>query len=402
MSLRIGTPNTPNAHRVLLLGGGELGREVAIALMRLGVEVHVADRYAGAPAMQVAHHAHVLKMTDAQALTDLINEVKPYRVVPEVEALNIETLVALEAAGTTKVTPTAYAVQCTMDRQAIRHLAAEELQLPTSPYAFASTFEELAAGAEKVSYPCFVKPTMSSSGHGQSYVKTPEELKAAWDYAHEDARAETGRVIVEGKVDFDFEITLLTVRYRDAHTGKDETRFCEPIGHRQDGGDYVESWQPQPLSARALERAQEIAKTVTSALGGHGIFGVELFIKGDEVIFSELSPRPHDTGMVTMASQRYSQFDLHARALMGLHLEEITQERPAATAVIKAAAEYSDPAYLGLEAAMAVPGTDLRIFAKPEAHPGRRMGVALASGPDVATARERAQTAANLIQLENN
>ncbi|MBV7363658.1 formate-dependent phosphoribosylglycinamide formyltransferase [Actinomycetaceae bacterium TAE3-ERU4] len=384
---------------ILLLGGGELGREVTISLIRLGARVHVADRYAQAPAMQVAHGAHVIDMTDSQALEGLVQEIKPDVIVPEVEAIAVDSLVKIEESGT-KVIPTAFAVKTTMDRQAIRALANEKLGLPTSAYAFAGTYEQLQAGAEKVGYPCFVKPTMSSSGHGQSMVKTPQELSLAWENAHSGARAKTGQVIVEGMVKFDTEITLLTLRWLNPLTGNIETSFCAPIGHRQQDGDYVESWQPQVLSDVALQRAKEIAAKVTEALGGVGIFGVELFICGDEVIFSELSPRPHDTGMVTMATQRYSQFDLHARAILGLAIE-IVREAEGASAVIKAKSEISSPAYRGIASASTVEGCDIRIFNKPFAHSGRRMGVVVARGKDVAQAREKANEAASRVEVIN-
>jgi phosphoribosylglycinamide formyltransferase 2 len=390
--LRIGTPLSPNSVKVMLLGAGELGKEVTIELQRLGVEVIAVDRYAHAPAQQVAHRAHVIAMTDAQALRGVIEAERPHIVVPEIEAIATDELARIEAEGLATVIPTARAVQLTMNREGIRRLAAEELGLPTSPYAFASSAAELAAAAADIGYPCFVKPVMSSSGKGQSYVETPGGIGAAWDYALAGGRVEQPRVIVEGRVDFDFEITQLTVRAM-ASGGGVETLFCAPIGHRQVKGDYVESWQPQAMSEVALERSQAIAGRVTEALGGVGIFGVELFVKGDEVWFSEVSPRPHDTGLVTLVSQPLSEFALHARAILGLPVD-VTLREPGASAVIYGGLEAVGIAFEGVDEALAVPTAELRLFGKPESFERRRMGVALARGHDVDEARERARLAA--------
>lgn len=397
----IGTPWTSSATRVALLGSGEIGKEVAIALMRLGVEVTAIDRYDGAPAQQVAHNALTVDMSDPAALTAAIRSTRASVVIPEIEALATDALVALEEAGEVRVVPTARAARLTMDREGIRRLAAEELGLPASPYVFASSLEELRAGVAEVGLPCVVKPVMSSSGHGQSVLRSEEDVESAWRYAAEDGRVDRGRVIVEGFVRFDTEITLLTVRSRDPRTGGTVTSFCEPIGHRQVDGDYVESWQPQALPARALERARDVAGAVTAALGGWGIFGVELFVVGEEVLFSEVSPRPHDTGLVTLASQRLSEFELHARALLGLPVDTALQS-PGASAVIKSPIE-SEPgqgvSFEGVAEALAVPGADLRLFGKPEAHVGRRLGVAVAAAEDVETARERARAAAEAVRV---
>lgn len=397
----IGTPWSSSATQAVLLGGGEIGKEVAIALTRLGVEVTAIDRYDGAPAQHVAHNALTVDMSDPQALTAAIRSTGARIVIPEIEALATGALVALEEAGEVRVVPTARAARLTMDREGIRRLAAEELGLPTSPYVFASSPAELAAGAARVGYPCVVKPVMSSSGHGQSVLRGPGDLEAAWRYAATDSRVDRGRVIVEGFVEFDTEITLLTVRSRDAASGETVTSFCQPIGHRQVDGDYVESWQPQALPAGAQERAQKMARAVTTALGGWGLFGVELFVCGEEVLFSEVSPRPHDTGLVTMASQRLSEFELHARALLGLPVDTSLRS-PGASAVVKATGE-SRPGqgvlFTGVDAALAVPGVDLRLFGKPVAHPGRRMGVAVATGPTVAVARQRARAAAQAVRV---
>ncbi|MDO4900335.1 formate-dependent phosphoribosylglycinamide formyltransferase [Actinomyces sp.] len=396
-----GTPGTSSGTRVALLGSGELGKEVAIALTRLGVEVTAIDRYAGAPAQQVAHHALTVDMSDPATLTTAIESTGARIVVPELEALATDALVALEQAGRVRVVPTARAARLTMDREGIRRLAAEELDLPTSPYAFASAPAELAAAAQRIGYPCIVKPVMSSSGHGQSVVRGPDDVAAAWRLAAAESRVDRGRVIVEGLVDFDSEITLLTVRSRDPHTGQTVTSFCEPIGHRQVDGDYVESWQPHPLAATASRRAREVAAAVTGALGGWGLFGVELFICGEDVLFSEVSPRPHDTGMVTLASQRLSEFELHARALLGLPVD--TSLRSAgASAVIKSSIESTPDTgvcYTGVAEALAVPDVDVRLFGKPQAHPGRRMGVAVATAGNVETARLRAREAAGAITV---
>ncbi len=395
--MKLGTPLSPNATRVMLLGSGELGKEVVIELQRLGVETIAVDRYPDAPAMQVAHRSHVVTMTDPAALRAVIEKERPHLVVPEIEAIATEVLAAVEAEGLATVIPTARATQLTMNREGIRRLAAEELGLPVSPYAFASTAEELAAGAVAVGFPCFVKPVMSSSGKGQSYVEGPEDVAAAWEYALAGGRVEQARVIVEGRIDFDYEITLLTVRSR-AREGRTVTSFCEPIGHRQEKGDYVESWQPQPMSPKALARAREIAAAVTEALGGLGVFGVELFIQGDEVWFSEVSPRPHDTGLVTLASQHLSEFALHARAILGLPVD-VSLRQPGASAVIYGGVEATGVAFEGVEDALAVPGADLRLFGKPESFARRRMGVALARGGDVEEARSRARTAATAVRV---
>jgi phosphoribosylglycinamide formyltransferase 2 len=393
--MRLGTPLSPTAVRVMLLGSGELGKEVAIELQRLGCEVVAVDRYPDAPAMQVAHRSHVIAMTDAAALRAVIEAERPHLVVPEIEAIATDELVKIEAEGLATVIPTARAAQLTMNREGIRRLAAEELGLPTSAYAFASSEDELAkAAAEVTGFPCFVKPVMSSSGKGQSYVEGPKEIAAAWRYALEGGRVEQPRVIVEGRVDFDFEITQLTVR--SLKDGQVETSFCAPIGHRQVKGDYVESWQPQAMSPRALERAREIAAAVTEALGGLGIFGVELFVKGDEVWFSEVSPRPHDTGLVTLATQHFSEFALHARAILGLPTD-VSLREPGASAVIYGGMEAQGIAFEGVAEALAVPGADLRLFGKPEAYERRRMGVALARAADVDEARARAREAAGKV-----
>lgn len=392
--MRLGTPLSPSATRVMLLGAGELGKEVAIELQRLGVEVIAVDRYADAPAMQVAHRAHVIAMTDAAALRSVIAAERPHLIVPEIEAIATEVLAEVEAAGTT-VIPTARATQLTMNREGIRRLAAEQLGLPTSPYAFAGSAEELAAGAATVGYPCFVKPVMSSSGKGQSYVETPDAIAGAWAYAQSAGRVDTARVIVEGRIDFDFEITLLTVR--SLRDGAVVTDFCDPIGHRQVKGDYVESWQPQPMSPAALAAAQDIAARVTEALGGLGVFGVELFVKGDMVWFSEVSPRPHDTGLVTLATQTQSEFALHARAILGLPVDT-TRREVGASAVIYGGLEATGIAFEGVAEALAVPGSDLRLFGKPESFARRRMGVVTARAQTVEEARARAVEAAGRVR----
>ncbi len=396
--MRIGTPLSPSASRVMLLGAGELGKEVIIALQRLGVEVIAVDRYPNAPGHAVAHRAHVLDMTDGALLRELIALERPHWVVPEIEAIATETLRALEAEGLTQVVPTAEAAWLTMQREGIRRLAAEELGLPTSRYAFADSEAELAAAINGgIGLPCVIKPVMSSSGKGQSVVRTLDEVPVAWAAARAGGRVDRGRVIVEQWIRFDFEITLLTVRSLDA-TGQIQTRFCEPIGHRQVDGDYVESGQPQPMSAQALERARRIALQVTDRLGGRGIFGVELFVRGDEVWFSEVSPRPHDTGLVTLASQIQSEFELHARAILGLPVDTRMQ-RPAASAVIYGGMAAVGVAFEGLEQALAVPESDLRLFGKPNATPKRRMGVALAQGDSIEQARMRAREAASRVRI---
>jgi phosphoribosylglycinamide formyltransferase 2 len=392
----IGTPLTGGATRVMLLGAGELGKEVIIELQRLGVETIAVDRYADAPGQQVAHRAHMIAMTDPAALRRVVERERPHLIVPEIEAIATDALAAIEAEGLAIVIPTARAVRLTMNREGIRRLAAEELGLPTSPYAFASSAAELWAAAERIGYPCFVKPVMSSSGKGQSYVETPASIGAAWDYALAGGRVEQPRVIVEGRIAFEVEITLLTVRAR-GERGEIETHFCAPVGHRQVKGDYVESWQPQALSPRALERSQAIAARVTGALGGVGIFGVELFVRGDEVWFSEVSPRPHDTGLVTLVSQRLSEFALHARAILGLPVDVGLRE-PGASAVIYGGLEAKGIAFEGVDDALAVPTAELRLFGKPESFERRRMGVALARGADVDEARERARLAASRVR----
>jgi phosphoribosylglycinamide formyltransferase 2 len=395
--MKIGTPLSPSATRVMLLGSGELGKEVIIALQRLGVEVIAVDRYANAPGHQVAHRAHVVDMTDGKALRALVEREKPHLIVPEIEAIAVDTLAEIEAAGLSRVIPTPRAVQLTMNREGIRRLAAEELKLPTSPYAFASSLAEMLAAIDGgIGYPCFIKPVMSSSGKGQSRVTGPEQVAAAWDYAAKGGRVDQGKVIVEGQIDFDYEIALLTVRAKNA-AGEIETQFCEPIGHVQVKGDYVESWQPQAMSPKALERAREIAKAVTDNLGGLGLFGVELFVKGDDVWFSEVSPRPHDTGMVTMASQRFSEFELHARAILGLPVN-VSLRAAGASAVIYGGVDSRNLAFEGVSEALAVPESDLRLFGKPESFERRRMGVALATGKDTDEARKRAKLAASRVK----
>ena len=395
--MRIGTPLTDKATRVMLLGSGELGKEVAIELQRYGAEVIAVDRYPNAPAHQVAHRSHVVQMSDPAALRAVIELERPHLIVPEIEAIATDELAKIEAEGLAIVIPTARAAQLTMNREGIRTLAAEELGLPTSPYAFAASAEELAAGAAKVGFPCFVKPVMSSSGKGQSYLESAEDVGPAWDYAMAGGRVERQLVIVEGRIVFDYEITLLTVRAL-GRDGEIETSFCAPIGHVQVKGDYVESWQPQPMSKVALERARDIAGKVTEALGGRGIFGVELFVKGDDVWFSEVSPRPHDTGLVTLASQTQSEFALHARAILGLPVStEIASA--GASAVIYGGVEAVGVVFEGLDLALQVPESDVRLFGKPEAFTRRRMGVAVARGRDIAEARTRAKEAAGRVKV---
>ena len=392
----LGTPLSPTATKVMLLGSGELGKEVIIALQRLGVEVIAVDRYPNAPGHQVAHRAHVINMTDGAALAALIEQEKPDLVVPEIEAIATDTLAELEAAGKITCIPTARAAQLTMNREGIRRLAAETLGLATSPYRFASSLEELQAGAAAVGFPCVVKPVMSSSGKGQSKVDSAADVNASWDYAAAGSRVDSGRVIVEGFIDFDYEITLLTVRSLGAD-GKVVTQFCEPIGHVQVQGDYVESWQPCRMDPVALERARDIAGKVTGDLGGLGLFGVELFVKDDMVWFSEVSPRPHDTGMVTMATQVQSEFELHAKAILGLPVN-VALKAPGASAVIYGQHEAAGIAFEGVADALRVPDTDIRLFGKPESFARRRMGVALATANDVETARSNAKAAAAKVK----
>jgi phosphoribosylglycinamide formyltransferase 2 len=388
----IGTPGTPGALRVMLLGSGELGKEVAIELLRLGCEVIAVDRYAGAPAMQVAQRSHVIDMLDGEALRRLVEQEQPARIVPEIEAIATDELVRLEAEGW-QVVPTARAAQLTMNREGIRRLAAEELGLPTSPYRFAATRDEYLAAVASIGLPCVVKPIMSSSGKGQSTLRSEDDIERAWDYAQSGGRSGAGKVIVEDFVDFDYEITLLTVRHRDG------TTFCAPIGHRQERGDYRESWQPQAMTDTALSRAQDVAAAVTEALGGFGIFGVELFVSGDAVYFSEVSPRPHDTGLVTLISQDLSEFALHARAILGLPVPAIRQYGPAASAVLLVEGESRDIRYGQLDAALAEPDTALRLFGKPEVRGERRMGVALALDDSTDTAVEKALRVAAAIDV---
>ncbi len=393
--MKIGTPLSDTAVRVMLLGGGELGKEVAIELQRLGCEVIVVDRYPNAPAMQVAHRSHVIPMTDPQVLNGVIMAEAPHLIVPEIEAIATEVLADIEAAGLARVIPTARATQLTMNREGIRRLAAEELGLPTSPYAFARSAAELAEAAHRIGLPVFVKPVMSSSGKGQSMIEALEDAANAWAYAQSGGRVETATVIVEGRIDFDIEITLLTVR--SMRDGQFVTDFCAPIGHRQVKGDYVESWQPQAMSAAALAASQDIAGKVTEALGGLGVFGVELFVKGDTVWFSEVSPRPHDTGLVTLATQNMSEFALHARAILGLPVD-VSQREIGASAVIYGGMEAQGIAFEGVAEALSVPTADLRLFGKPEAFEHRRMGVALARGETTDQARERATEAASRVK----
>lgn len=393
MSTSIGTPFSDTATRVLLCGSGELGKEVVIELQRYGVEVIAVDAYENAPAMQVADRSRVISMLDGEQLRAVIEQEKPHYVVPEVEAIATDTLVELEAEGAVTVIPTARAAQLTMNREGIRRLAAEELGLKTSPYRFAQTEDEYRAAIEAIGLPCVVKPIMSSSGKGQSTVKSEDEIEPAWQYAQEGGRAGAGKVIVEGFVDFDYEITQLTVRHAAG------TSFLDPVGHIQVDGDYRESWQPQPMSDAALAAARDCAEKITGALGGRGIFGVELFIKGDEVIFSEVSPRPHDTGMVTMISQDLSQFALHARAILGLPIPNITQHGPSASAVILAEGTSDKVSFGNLGEALSEPDTQIRLFGKPKVSGQRRMGVVIARGATIEEARERARQASEAVQI---
>jgi phosphoribosylglycinamide formyltransferase 2 len=396
-TMRIGTPLSPGATRVMLLGAGELGKEVIIALQRFGVEVVAVDRYADAPGQQVAHRAHVINMADGQALRALVEKERPHIIVPEIEAIATDMLAEIEREQLAEVIPTARAAQLTMNREGIRRLAAEELELPTSRYAFAENLIELKAAIDGgIGYPCIVKPVMSSSGKGQSTINGPEDVEKAWNYAMSGGRVAKGRVIVEEMIKFDYEITQLTVR-AVGESGNVETFFCDPVGHVQVKGDYVESWQPQPMTPRALERARDIAGRVTGNLGGRGIFGVELFVKGDQVWFSEVSPRPHDTGMVTMITQAQNEFELHARAILGLPVS-VSLRAPGASAVVYGGMNEKGIAFEGVAEALRVPQSDLRLFGKPEAFERRRMGVALANGANVAEARTRAKLAASKVK----
>jgi len=395
-TMRLGTPLSPSATRVMLLGAGELGKEVIIALQRLGVEVIAVDRYADAPGHQVAHRAHVIDMNDGAALRALIQREKPQLLVPEIEAIATETLLEIEAAGLAEVIPTARAANLTMNREGIRRLAAETLGLPTSPYVFADSLAEMTAASEELGYPVIVKPVMSSSGKGQSRVDDASQLQAAWDDAARGGRVDKGRVILEGVINFDYEITLLTVRALGA-SGKVDTHFCAPIGHVQVKGDYVESWQPQAMTSSALARAQEIAAAVTGNLGGRGLFGVELFVKGEDVWFSEVSPRPHDTGMVTMATQQQNEFELHARAILGLPVD-VSLREPGASAVIYGGIDAAGIAFDGVAEALSAPGVDIRLFGKPQAFVRRRMGVALATAATTDNARQAAKAAAAKVK----
>jgi phosphoribosylglycinamide formyltransferase 2 len=412
----LGTPLSPHSTKVMLLGAGELGKEVLIALQRLGVETIAVDRYDHAPGQQVAHHARTIAMSDPAQLKALIEAERPHLVVPEIEAIATPMLEQLEAQGVVRVIPTARAARLTMDREGIRRLAAETLGLPTSPYRFCDSLAELQAaiegsedggpGRRGIGYPCIVKPVMSSSGKGQSKIDGPGDVQKAWDTAMAGGRVSHGRVIVEGFIDFDYEITLLTVRARggvgaassnSSEGGQVETHFCDPIGHVQVSGDYVESWQPHPMHPAALEKARQIARTVTDNLGGQGLFGVELFVQGEQVWFSEVSPRPHDTGLVTLCTQHQSEFELHARAILGLPVDP-TLRNPGASAVIYGGVEAAGIVFDGIDEALRVPGTDLRLFGKPESFAKRRMGVALARADDVDTARANAKLAAGKVR----
>jgi phosphoribosylglycinamide formyltransferase 2 len=390
--VRFGTPNAPNATTLLLLGSGELGKELLLRAQGLGVETVAVDRYDGAPAMGVAHRSHVLEMTDAAALREVVETEDPDLIVPEIEAIATEELARLEADGY-HVVPTAEATRLTMDREWVREFAAEEVGVPTSEYAFAEGEAAYREAVERIGLPVAVKPTMSSSGKGQTIVEDETDIDDAWETARGGSRSDTGRVIVEEFVDFDYELTLLTVRCRDG------TRFCPPVGHEQVDGDYRRSWQPLGMPAAVRERAESMAERVTDGLGGHGIFGVEFFVRDGEVLFSELSPRPHDTGLVTLATQRLDQFDLHLRAILGLPVPEITVERPGASAAIVAESALDRPAFEGVDAALETPTSEIRLFGKPEAYPGRRMGVAVATGSSLDVARERADTAAEAVGL---
>ncbi|MEQ1544338.1 formate-dependent phosphoribosylglycinamide formyltransferase [Methyloglobulus sp.] len=399
--MKLGSALTNSATKAMLLGSGELGKEIAICLQRYGVEVIAVDRYPNAPAQQVAHRSHVITMTDAEELRKIIDLECPDLIIPEIEAIATDALVEIEAEGLCRVIPNARAIQLTMNREGIRTLVAETLQIPTSKYAFAESFGQLKAAVDGgIGYPCFVKPTMSSSGKGQTMVKSAEQLEQAWNYAKVSGRVNTGKVIVEAKVDFDFEITLLTVRAANSE-GNVQTYFCEPIGHVQENGDYRESWQPQAMTELALKTAQDIAYKVTDALGGIGLFGVELFIKGDNVWFCEVSPRPHDTGLTTLVTQRQNEFELHVRAILGFPVDTSLQKH-GASAVILSEIKAQDFVYTGLDEALAIPDSEIRLFGKPEALINRRMGVALASSETVAEARNKAHKASKLVNIYSN
>ena len=397
--MQFSSPLKKNSTKVMLLGSGELGKEVIISLQRLGMEVIAVDRYENAPGHQVAHRAYTIDMTSADALEQLIQNEKPALVVPEIEAINTKLLEKLEAENITKVIPNVRAVQLTMNREGIRKLAAEELKIPTSPYAFARSSDELKEAVNKVGLPCFIKPTMSSSGKGQSRIESIDDVERAWDYAATSGRVNEGVVIAEGQIDFDYEITLLTVRSLSPD-GNITTSFCEPIGHRQEDGDYVESWQPQPMHEQALIRSKEIAEKVTTALGGLGLFGVELFIKDDQVWFSEVSPRPHDTGMVTMITQKQSEFELHAKAILGLPVDT-SLSNPGASAVIYGGHDCEAIQFQNIPQALAEQGVDIRLFGKPQSFKKRRMGVILAHAEDIQHARNKAQQAKSIIKTES-
>jgi len=397
--MQIGTPLSTSATRIMLLGSGELGKEVIISLQRLGVEVIAVDRYKDAPGHQVAHRAYSIDMTNAEALESLIELEKPHYIVPEIEAINTEFLARIQKKNNLVIVPSIKAVQLTMNREGIRKLASETLDIPTSPFAFAKNLPELKSAIDsKIGFPCFVKPTMSSSGKGQSRIVKPSEIKQAWEHAAKSGRVDQGVVIVEGQVDFDYEITLLTVRAKNKD-GEISTHFCEPIGHKQENGDYIESWQPQAMTVKALTRSQDIAKKVTDALGGLGIFGVELFVKKDEVWFSEVSPRPHDTGMVTMATQTQSEFELHAKAILGLPVN-VSLLKPGASAVIYGKYDTDAIIFDKIEEALAIDGVDIRLFGKPESFKKRRMGVILSTGKSIDEAKSKAQEAKSLLSIK--
>jgi len=397
--MQIGTPLSTSATRIMLLGSGELGKEVIISLQRLGVEVIAVDRYKNAPGQQVAHRAYTIDMTNAEALESLIDLEKPHYIVPEIEAINTEFLARIQKKNNLIIVPSIKAVQLTMNREGIRKLASETLGIPTSPFAFAKSLPELKSAIDsKIGFPCFIKPTMSSSGKGQSRIMKPSEITKAWEYAAKSGRVDQGVVIVEGQVDFDYEITLLTVRAKNKD-GEISTHFCEPIGHKQENGDYIESWQPQVMTVKALTRSQDIAKKVTDALGGLGMFGVELFVKKDEVWFSEVSPRPHDTGMVTMATQTQSEFELHAKAILGLPVN-VSLLKPGASAVIYGEHDSNIVIYDKIEKALAIDGVDIRLFGKPESFKKRRMGVILSTGKSIDEAKSKAQEAKSLLSIK--